>query len=515
MLRWAIPGYRLPAEVVAGVVASYAALGIEFVTGVEVGADRSLDSLRAEYDAVFVAPGAWGRPGLALLGSELLQRGLDFLKAVRAGEEPSVGRRVVVVGGGNVAVDVAVVARRLGAERVTIVALEAACDLPAFAHEVDRACEEGIEVVDSCGVTQVLTDDQGRRVGLRLAACTCVFDDAGRFAPVLDESQLSTIEADQVVLAIGQTVELGMLIDEAGTAESPAGMRLALERGRLVAVPATGATAVPGVFAGGDAVSGPASVIGAIAAGRRAAEAIDAYLGILSGVTEPAGATLQRFAPDCLQPSPRAVPDEIAVAERRNFIEDAPVGLTSTEATTEAGRCFACGCVASTPSDLAPALVALDGVVVTTCRSIPAAEFFAAPANSSTVLAQGELVTEVRVPPAGEGTRFAYRKFRLRGAIDFPVLGLACVLDLDDGVIRKARVVFGAAAPWPVRVELAEAFLQGKALTAETILEAGRIAVADCLPLAANRYKVQIASGLVAKALSELAQGESVYPESA
>lgn len=214
-----------------------------------------------------------------------------------------------------------------------------------------------------------------------------------------------------------------------------------------------------------------------------------------------------------MQPTVRALPAEVTQAQRVIDREDSPIGLTTDAAESEADRCFNCGCIAVTPSDLAPALVALDAVIVTTRRSISAADFFAARLGASTVLAREELVTEVRIPATGESARGTYVKFRLRQAIDFPVLGVACALDLDDGVVRKARVVFGAAAPFPVRAELTEAFLEGRMLTGETIAQAGRLAVSNCLPLAANRYKVQIAAGLVTNALSQLADRENVREE--
>ena len=516
MLRWVIPGYRLSSNVVRRVIASYTAIGIDFVTAVEVGKDRSLEGLREEFDVVFLGPGAWGQPVLGLDGEVLLDRGLDFLASIRAGNALTVGRRVLVIGGGNVAVDVALAARRLGADKVMIACLETCDEMPAFSHELQRAREEGVDVLDSCGPTRILADDAGRLIGVQLARCVCVFDEAGRFAPALDDTDQTTISADQVILAIGQSVDLGPLAIQG----------LALERSRVVADLESGVTSMRGVFAGGDAVTGPASVIAALASGRRAAIAMTRYLeGEESTATTTAdgsaiddsadGRRLRAFSGSCSQPSKQALLAEVAQAQRVIDHEDSPDGLVIDAAESEADRCFNCGCIAVTPSDLAPALVALDAVIVTTRRSILTTDFFAARLGASTVLARDELVTEVRIPAVGETTRGTYMKFRLRGAIDFPVLGLACVLDLDDGVIRKARVVFGAAAPWPVRIELAEAFLQGKALTAQTILEAGRIAVADCLPLAANRYKVQIASGLVAKALSELAQGESVHPETA
>ena len=269
-------------------------------------------------------------------------------------------------------------------------------------------------------------------------------------------------------------------------------------------------------------------MIAAIAAGRRAVAAIDAHLEALprpaaaepadapgaAGATGPAGAqraadttggTLQRFSPECLQLSERTLVHEVDLAPRTLSDEDAPTGLSPAQATAEARRCFDCGCVAATPSDLAPALVALDAVVVTTERQVPAGDFFAARVGTSTVLAPGELVTEVRVPAPPPGSRATYEKFRLRQAIDFPLVSVACALQLTDGVVSQARVVLGAAAPMPVRSSAAEVYLEGKMLDPATAREAGRLSVAACLPLGPNTYKVTVAAELVRRALLRLA----------
>ena len=301
MLRYAIPGYRLPLEVLQQVIAALAGCGIEFRTGVDVGVDVTLDDLRRDYAAVFVGPGAWGQPRMGLENEELLEPGLDFLRRVRTGDRPPVGRRVVVIGGGNVAVDVAVAARRLGAESVTMAFLETCEDMPAFVQEVDQAREEGVQILESCGPARIRTNDAGRLTGLDLMRCVCVFDAGGRFAPAFDETDMSSIEADQVILAIGQRVELGGLAVEG----------LLDEGGRLAVDAETGAAALPGLFAGGDAVTGPASVIAALAAGRRAAVAIEEYLAgtgaTRASTVSPAdagGRALQGFSPECLRPSP-------------------------------------------------------------------------------------------------------------------------------------------------------------------------------------------------------------------
>ena len=497
MLRYGIPSYRLPPEILDRQIAALEGMGVEIRTGVAVGEDPSLAALRAEYAAVFVAPGAWGQATLELPGAEQLVPGLDLLVELKSGGSPAVGRRVLVIGGGNVAVDVAVAARRLGAAEVTMVCLESREEMPARPDEVEQAEEEGIRVLPSFGPAAVLTDEDGALRGLELRRCLSVFDAEGRFAPAFDEAARVVEEADQVFLAIGQRVALGRLADGGlGTAG-----------GRILAGPADGATTLAGVFAGGDAVSGPASVIEALAAGRRAAAAIDRYL--TDGAAAPTAAAeepvaLQRFDRAALALSGRAEAQLLPPAERRLRVEDTPQGLAEEEVAAEAARCLNCGCVAVTPSDLAPALLALQAEVVTTRRVIPAQAFFAAGVGCSTVLARDELVTEIRIPLPPAGTVGTYRKFRLRNAIDFPILGVACQAQLREGRVKAATVALGAVAPVPLRAGVVEAYLAGKVITEEVAREAGRLAAAECLPLEQNAYKVRVLEGMVAKTVLAL-----------
>ena len=145
---------------------------------------------------------------------------------------------------------------------------------------------------------------------------------------------------------------------------------------------------------------------------------------------------------------------------------------------------------------------------MTTARELAAGDFFAAGVGSSSVLAPGELVTGLRVPSPARGSRAAYEKFRLRRAIDFPILSVACTARVVDGVVTAVRVVLGAASPMPLRATAAEEYLEGRVLDPTTARQAGRLAVASCLPLDANKYKVSIAAELVRRALARVA-GES------
>jgi NADPH-dependent glutamate synthase beta subunit-like oxidoreductase/CO/xanthine dehydrogenase FAD-binding subunit len=514
MLRYGIPAFRLPKDILDRQIARLEELGIAFVCSTAVGDGVDYETLRGCHDATFVATGAWAVPHIGLDGEEALRQGIHFLTDVARGDLRELKPRVLVIGGGNVAVDVAVTARRLGAQRVTIACLEACGEMPALPEEVDEALAEGIELIPSCGPARLLRDGDGI-TGLELRRCLSVFDEACRFAPTYDDADLRVVEADEVILAVGQRVETQAL--------AAAGMPI--DGGRLAVDQETQATSLDGVFAGGDVATGPATVIAAMAAGRRAALAIGQYLGRATGggampgsgaargfdvgradpVDEGSGlGRMQTFDAAMLTPTGRCHVAALPANDRTLLDEDVPM-VAIQDAIREAGRCFNCGCVAVTPSDLAPALVALDAVVVTTDRELPAAEFFAARSAGSTVLTSGELVREVRLPRRTDGWRSAYVKFRLRQSIDFPIASVALALEVVDGKVADARIVLGAAAPVPQRALAAEQAVVGRSV-AELLEGAAACEVADralegCLPLTESGYKVRILRTLVKRAL--------------
>jgi NADPH-dependent glutamate synthase beta subunit-like oxidoreductase/CO/xanthine dehydrogenase FAD-binding subunit len=488
MLRYCIPAYRLPQDVVARQVAALAGMGIEFELGVEIGKGKPLAGLRRSYDGVFLAPGAWRQKPLGLEREELLTSGLDFLVEVQRGRRAAPGKQVLVIGGGSVAVDVAITARRLGAASVTMACLEARDQMPAFAEDLDLALEEQIALLPSWGPQRVLVAG-GRLSGLELQRCTSVFDAEGRFRPSYDPSATLEVTADCVMLAIGQGTDLAL------------GRDLATSRGLIVTDPETQATSLPGVYAGGDAATGPATVIAAIAAGRRGALALDAALRrrpaapdepTTEGAVDVNAAALTRSR--AARPHPRPVP------ARAIDLEDvATLDLRAVE--HEARRCLNCGCVAVNASDLAPALVALAAKLKTTARTLAAEAFFGTGRESTTVLAPGEILTAVEIPTPPPGGVQRYLKFRVRNAIDFPILGVAVNLALDRGRVTAARVVFGAAAPLPWRARAVEDFLCGRALDEETAEAAAALAVRAVQPLAHNAYKAPLLRTLLRRAL--------------
>ena len=174
---------------------------------------------------------------------------------------------------------------------------------------------------------------------------------------------------------------------------------------------------------------------------------------------------------------------------------------STEEVRKEAHRCFNCGCLAVGPSDVAIALVALDASIVTTKRSMAAADFFSANATSSTVLEYDELIKEIKIPRPAAGSRQRYDKFTLRKPIDFAVVAVASVVTAKDGVCTDARIVLGAVAPEPVRAKEAEEALKGRPIDEKTAEEAAKAALAGAKPLSMNGYKTQIAKALIKRAI--------------
>jgi NADPH-dependent glutamate synthase beta subunit-like oxidoreductase/CO/xanthine dehydrogenase FAD-binding subunit len=502
MLVYGIPAYRLPPEVVRRQVAALAGMGITFRLGARVGGrGLSLTTLRRRHDGVFLATGAWVQKQLGLPHEELLTPGLDFLRGIHDGTVTGVGRRVLVVGGGNVALDVAISALRLGAAEVTVACLERRDEMPAFPEDVEQALREQVQLMPSWGPWRVLVR-KGALAGMELARCLSVFDPAGRFAPVLDARERKTVRADQVILAIGQGADL-----------TYAGKALA-GPGGLVVDEETGATALAGVFAGGDAAGGTATVVAAVAAGRRAALALDRHLGGRGQL--PGGAAAPRAFleenPAAAAQSPRVAEEAVASMGRSVKREDTATSPWST-LDAEARRCFNCGgCAAVNASDLAPTLVALGATIHTTRRAISAEDFFAVGPRATTVLEPGELVREVVVPRPPAGTRQCYLKFRTRQTIDFPIAAVAVAVTLQGGVASGAHLALGAVGPIPLRATAAEEFLEGRRLDAATAVAAADLAVADVAPLGENRYRVAILHALVRRALASLAGGDARAP---
>ena len=265
LLRLALPPYRLPNEVVDQDLANVTGIGVDIATDTRV--EDLEEPKETGYDAVLVAVGTHLGTKLRVPGEDLrgVMRSSDFLRAAKLGEELDVeGKRVVVVGGGNVALDAARTALRLKAASVRVASLEAHEQMPAHSWEVDEARAEGVKFQNSCGVRQFTGDEAVRSV--ELLRCVSVFDDEGKFSPQYDDEVLGSLECDLVVVAAGMRADagaFGLPINSTGT---------------IQADPGTLQTSVPHVFAAGDVVSGPSMITSAAGQGRRAAFMIDRFL---------------------------------------------------------------------------------------------------------------------------------------------------------------------------------------------------------------------------------------------
>jgi CO/xanthine dehydrogenase FAD-binding subunit len=258
------------------------------------------------------------------------------------------------------------------------------------------------------------------------------------------------------------------------------------------------------IFAGGDCVSGPSTVVRAIAAGRKAAEAIDRYLGGKGIPAETPGenAIPRQFDKSCLRPSARIETPERPASERVKSLTAEDSGDPKTnDIREEAGRCFNCGCLAVNSSDMAPVLIALDAGIKTTKRAIEAEKFFTVGVDGTTVLDDDEIVTGIDIPAPKAGTKSSFIKFALRGSIDFPIVNCAAAVETVDGRIKSARICLNAVYNTPYRAYEAEKYITGKTIDEQSAEAAGDAAVKNVCPLPDNTYKIQIARTLVKRAL--------------
>jgi NADPH-dependent glutamate synthase beta subunit-like oxidoreductase/CO/xanthine dehydrogenase FAD-binding subunit len=485
MLLYAIPPYRLPKNVVRKQIQALKGMGIKFEVGVNIGKDVSVSKLMSRFDAVFVAGGAWKEKPLGMKGERVALSGLELLKSVNSGSRDIPGRKVAVIGGGNVAMDVARTLLRLGAEPVVIYR-RSQDEMPAFKEEVEKAEEEGIGF-EFLTLPTKLSRTDGKVtlncVRMRLGAP----DSSGRPKPVPIPGSDFTTTFDAVVKAIAE---------EPDTSVFPAVLRKRVPKGGASAL-----LVAKNLFAGGDLLTGPSTVIQAVAAGREAARLI----GLSFKGNQPsaeAGRTEPDFGTPSLQAVPRVRIPELPISERvKNIeVEDAS-GLNLNEIEKEASRCFNCGCLAVSPSDIGIALTVLHAKIVTTKRTLEARNFFTASATGSTVLDPDELVTEIQIPKPPDGTRQNYLKFTLRKPVDFAIVSVATLIILKKGVCVDARIALGAVAPAPVRATKAEEVIKGRPIDEDAAAMAAEQAVAGTMPLMMNEYKIEIAKALVKRAL--------------
>jgi formate dehydrogenase beta subunit len=363
MLYLGIPHFRLPREIIKMEVDHILSMGVTLHTRVTVGRDITFAELRSRFDSILLATGLNKGRELSIPGAHFagVYNGIDFLINVNLGYEIELGKRVAVVGGGNVAIDVARAAVRLvheaidfpepneektmqpaldaarmamrsGAEEVHMVSLESRAQMPAWKGEVEEAEHEGIAVDNGWGPKEVVGED-GKVTGLKVRRCVSVFDENGRFNPAFSDEE-RIIPCDSVILAIGQQADLSYLDKEDGVKVTPRG---------ILQIDENLSTSLPGVFAGGDVAFGPRVLVEAVANGHRAARSIHLYL---SGKTEKTVTRKFRVWPNWRMPAgylstPRQKMPTLP-ANRRIGIAEVELGFDEEQGRAEARRCLKC-----------------------------------------------------------------------------------------------------------------------------------------------------------------------------
>lgn len=339
MLAYGVPNFRLDFETLNQDIARILNQGIELHTNVEIGRDHKFQEVVDEFDAVIISIGLSVSRSLPIPGTQSrdVLKTLEFLKAANSGKPIEIGKRVVVVGGGDVAMDAARTAMRTGASEVTVCCLECSDEMPAHEWEIEEALEEGVKIYPSYGPKAIQTKD-GRVKSFEFIACTSVFDKKGAFCPQFDESDKKIIKADTVILAIGQAANLSFLIDTDVEVNV---------RGQLVTDRATFQTSNPKVFGCGEVAKGPGAAIDAIAHAHKAAKSVNKYLngeeaGFAPGVQfEKLGELPTKVARQVIKQA-RQLPKMRDANERVNDFDIFEETLDSKEALKEAHRCLSC-----------------------------------------------------------------------------------------------------------------------------------------------------------------------------
>ena len=334
MMRYGIPEYRLPDKILSANISDIESVGVKIMTNTKIDQPESL--LDESFNAVFIAIGAHQAIGLGIEGEDnhRILGGIDFLREVKLGKKMDLGNRVAVIGGGNSAMDSARTALRLGAKEVTIIYRRTRAEMPASPEEVEEALDEGIKILFLVAPTKVTSHNNELKlecVRMKLGK----EDASGRRRPEPIEGSEFLIELDNVISAIGQQPKL------------PDPFELATGRGNAIQVDQdTLATAREGIFAGGDAVLGPATVIQAIAAGRQAAISIDKYLGG-SGIIDETLALPEEIAYRKGGPKEGLRPETSAISHQRrlNSFDGVEIGWDKESALLETERCLRCDLV--------------------------------------------------------------------------------------------------------------------------------------------------------------------------
>jgi len=343
MLTLGIPSFRLEKSVVNAEIDILREMGVEFKTGVEVGKDISLAELRARgFEAFYLAIGAQASRKLNIEGEDAkgVIGGVDFVRSINLGEDIQLAGKVIVIGGGNVAIDVARTAVRVGADKVELFCLETRAQMPALDEEIEEAMSEAIAVSNSWGPKRIVTKN-GQVTGVEFKKCVSVFDENGRFNPVYNENETTLVEADSVLVSIGQAIDWGTLLS-GSTAE--------LNPNKTIQADAlTFQTSQPDIFAGGDVVTGPKFAIDAIAAGKQAAISIHRFVhpgqSLTIGRSKRVYISLDKTDLDLesYDRLPRQKAGQVDGAKSKTTFKDLRATFTEEQVKKETQRCLNCG----------------------------------------------------------------------------------------------------------------------------------------------------------------------------
>ena len=343
MMMYGIPSFKLEKNVIEAEIDVLRELGVEIKCGVEVGKDVTIQQLRDQgFEAFYIAIGCQGgrRPGVPGDQAAGTSIAVDFLHHALEDENQKMEGNVVVVGGGNVAVDCVKTAKRFGAANVSMVCLEDRASMPASKNEIAETLEENIAICNSWGPKEVKVDENGHVTAIAFKKCLRTVDENGKFNPAYDENDTMTLEADHIVFAIGQTIEWGKLLE---------GTKVEFWRGNYpVADPLTYQTAEPDIFVGGDVYHGPKFVIDAIEEGKCAAESLHRY--VHKGADMKIGRNRRDFIMldkddiyiDCYDHAGRQEAGMDQTIDPHSF-RDAHLTLTEEQVKIETARCLGCG----------------------------------------------------------------------------------------------------------------------------------------------------------------------------
>ena len=342
-MMYGIPAYKLEKDVIESEIDVLRELGVEFKTGVEVGKDITIEQLKKQgYKAFYIAIGCQGgrRPGIENDTAKGTDIAVSYLKEALDKQVPFKGD-VVVVGGGNVAVDCARTAHRLDAKSVKMFSLEQRDQMPASNEEIKETLEEGIYIENGWGPKEIKVDAKGQVKAIVFKKCVSVFDENGKFAPSYDENEVMEVPADKIIFAIGQAIEWGKLLE---------GSKVTFWHGNYpLADKETYQTADDDIFVGGDVFTGPSFVINAIAAGHKVAEALARH--VRPNAHPTIGFYKRHFTP--LNKEDISLPgyddagrQEAGMDENidyKNSFKDAHRTLTEEQVKIETSRCLSCG----------------------------------------------------------------------------------------------------------------------------------------------------------------------------